>query len=234
VSEHEHDRAREALGEALRRTPACIPIERLGEPLGEAERAHVDGCARCQAELALLEAFEQDVPAPDEGAAVRWVAAEAKRRGTPAGGDPSVARRSRWPRFVLVTSAAAVLLLVGYMTLDREPRVAPPISTEETYRSAEVRVVSPMGDVASPPGELVWAAVRGAVRYDVSVFEVDRTILWRGTSTRPRVELPTSLVSLFAPGKTVLWQVSATNASGDAVARSSTVRFRVVPHLRVR
>jgi hypothetical protein len=229
VSKHEHDRARRALADALQRTPACIPLERLGGALSEVEQAHVETCARCQTELALLENFEQGAPAADEGAAVRWIAAEAKRRAAAAGADASASWRSRWPRLVLVSSAAAVLLLVGYMTLDREPRVAAPVSTGETYRSADIRVVSPIGDVAAPPGELVWGPVRGAARYDVSVFEVDRTILWRGTSTAPGVELPTSLVNLFVPGKTVLWQVSATTASGDAVARSSTVRFRVVP-----
>ncbi len=229
MNEHERDRARGALADALRRTRECIPVERLGGALDDAERGHLETCARCQTELALLQTFERDAPAPDAGAAVRWIAAEAKRRAGASGANAGVSRRPRWVRFVLVSSAAAVLLVAGYMTWDREPRVATPVSTEETYRSAEIRVVSPIGDLTTPPGELIWTAVPGAERYEVSVFEVDRTVLWRGTTATPRVELPTSLVSLFVPGKTVLWQVSATTASGVAVARSSTTRFRVVP-----
>jgi len=62
VSERGTDGARpgrEALRASLARTPTCIPLERLGEPLTEHEREHVQECARCQTELALREEFEQ-------------------------------------------------------------------------------------------------------------------------------------------------------------------------------
>jgi hypothetical protein len=68
--------------------------------------------------------------------------------------------------------------------------------------------------------------VGGASAYDVTVLEVDRTVLWKTTTQTPSVALPATLTAQFVPGKTIFWEVAA--RSGNAVvAQSGTERFRV-------
>jgi hypothetical protein len=124
-------------------------------------------------------------------------------------------------------AAAAVLAMVGYLAWDPEPRVGPSPPGELIYRTVTVQVVGPTGDVLEAPAELSWVAVDGAVRYEVQVLEVDRTILWRTTSLSERVLLPGSVVERIVPGKTLLWEVTATDGSGTSIASSGTQRFRV-------
>src|SRR5207302_4080776 len=78
-----------------------------------------------------------------------------------------------------------------------------------------------------------WVPADGAVSYDVEVFEVDRTPLWRSTSSVPRVELPASIVRQLVAGKTVLWEVRARNAVNAVIAESGTQRFRVAVYGRL-
>ena len=207
----------------------CIPVDRFGSALTEAEQTHVDTCARCEAELTLWKAFTDSQPAADEGAAVQWIVSELQRRSAPRRPPvPAAAWLSGLRlRSAIGLAAAAMLSIVGYLALDREPRLVAPAPGEAIYRSAGVEVVSPLGDVARAPDELAWQAVDGAVRYDVQVLEVDRTIVWRTASLSSRVPLPGSVIQLIVPGKTILWEVTAIDASGVAIASSGSQRFRV-------
>ena len=113
------------------------------------------------------------------------------------------------------------------MVRDREPAVRELQNTPQVYRTAQVQVVAPLGDLAAPPRALEWVPVSGAVGYDVEILEVDGTRLWRGTAAGPRIDLPSSVIAQLVPGKTVLWEVRARSASGATVANSGTQRFRV-------
>lgn len=222
--------ARDRLAAATARTALCIPLERLGEDLTEDERRHVAECARCETELRLWREFHDPSPGDDERA-VRWVAAEiARRRATPA----STASRPFWSpgmfRLPAFAAAAAALLLVatlGYLALDREPGISAPPAGADGYRSAGVQVVGPVGTVPAAPTRLEWKAVEGAARYDVSVLEVDRTVLWRTSCDEPSATLPDRVVAQFVPGKTVLWEVTARDRGGATVALSGMQQFRV-------
>jgi hypothetical protein len=215
----------------LQRTALCIPIERFDGEFTPAERQHLAECARCQTEHALWREFTDAVPAADEGASVQWIAAEVRRRRTDASAKGKVlAGRWSWPTTPLRWAAVAASLIlaagVGYVAWDREPSV--PRTTEDAvYRSARVEAVQPLGDLDTPPRELTWVAVAGAVRYDVRVLEVDRSVLWSATAATPQVPLPPAVVARCVPGRTVLWEVDAVGQSGDTVARSGTQRFRV-------
>jgi hypothetical protein len=218
--------------ETLQRTPACIRIERFGEDLTQAERDHLSACARCQTELALWQEFTQSIPARDEGAAVQWIAAEVRRRRA----ELRPSRKFVWARDWLgplrspgFAAAAAALVLsigIGHLAWDREPSITT-TPGDLNYRTASLGVVAPVGDLPSPPRELVWMAAPGAMRYDVEVLEIDRTILWRASSTALRVDLPAAVVAQLVPGKPVLWEVTALDGSGTVLAQSGTQRFRV-------
>jgi hypothetical protein len=221
---------RAVLKRMLQATAECIPIERLGDVRTAVESEHVSRCARCQTEIALHQEFSESAPVPDEGAAVQWVVAELRRR-RPA---PLPARvfdgLRRWlPNTGRLAAAAALLAVVaiGYMMQDREPGVRELQNAPPVYRTVQVQVVAPSGDVAAPPRALEWVPFSGAVSYDVELLEVDGTRMWRGTSASPQIELPASVLAQLVPGKTVSWEVRARSASGATLANSGTQRFRV-------
>ena len=232
MSVERHDPVRDELKAALGPTPACIDVSRLAGPLSASERDHLDGCARCQTELSLLEAFQASAPATDETAAIEWITAEVRRRTRQANDRLPAPRRglleaASW-RPLAIAAAAILAVSVGYLAWqNREPTLPEPASTAESYRTGQITIVAPTGDVSVPPAELSWLAIPGAERYDISVLEVDRTPLWQGTSSVSRVELPPAVIARFLPGKTVIWEVSALNPSGTAIAVSSAQRFRV-------
>jgi hypothetical protein len=231
VSTERDGRAGNELKEHLRSTPECISMSTLDGPLTDDQRRHFDRCARCQTELALLEEFRASAPSNDEGAAVHWIAAEVRRRrhaagvGAPRG--PGILAALRW-RPVGIAAAALLAVVVGFVAWDFEPRLRETPTKTEGYRSEQLKVLAPVGDVATPPDELTWVEVRGATRYDVVILEVDRTALWHTTSSVSRAKVPASVVSRFAVGKTVIWEVRALNQSGTEIASSGAQRFRVI------
>ena len=78
----------------LMATPECIPLDQLDAPLNDVQQEHVAACVRCESELRLWQAMQQDPAAANDGAAVPWIAAELRRRHArgeiiPAAGDLS-------------------------------------------------------------------------------------------------------------------------------------------------
>lgn len=222
------DANRESLARTLQAEPGCLPVERLGGTLSAVESEHLDGCPRCQTELALLEASDSP-DSPDERADVVWVAEQLRSRQRANRQAPSPVRRP-WlsmPRLLPIAATLAFALLIGYSVWDPEPKLGPVGRGQQVYRAGGLEGLTPSGDLAEAPGTLGWSPYAGAVRYDVSISEVDGTSLWRTSSESPRVELPSSVKARFLPGKTILWQVTAKDASGAPLADSGTQQFRV-------
>jgi len=220
-----------ALNQALSTTPECIAIERLAETLSPGEREHVETCTRCQTEVALWREFDQAEASADEGAAVQWIVAELGRRNRPVAEAPP-AKRFAWltpaiRRWSTAVAAVALVTTAGYLTWDREPAVHTPTSSPETYRTGQLQIVGPIGDVPNAPAALEWVPAKGAVSYDVSLLEVDRTPLWRSISSTPRIALPPPIVNRLVPGKAILWEVRARNGANTVIAESGTQQFRV-------
>lgn len=213
---------------ALRSTPACIAIDRLGERLTAPEAEHLTGCARCQAELALWQEFDRSTAQADEGAAVAWIAAELGRRSAPAPASLPVRSWWRpWPRLAALAATLAIVALAGYGLWDPEPAVRTRQRETPVYRTVRVQAVAPMGDVAAAPRLLEWAPLGGTAVYDVQILEVDRAVLWQGSTASTRIEIPGDVIAQIVPGKTVLWEVTARDAAGAVLAESGTQRVRV-------
>jgi hypothetical protein len=209
----------------------CLAPERLGTTLTARDRIHVDTCARCQAELALWQAFNEPSRDQAETDAVEWIVArlqQARAAASRSSAPPLAQRFARSHFRALIGAAAAVMVAatLGYVVWDREPAIIIPAG-EQVYRTASIDIVSPSGDVAGPPQELVWVASPAAARYDVRVLEVDGTVVWRATSVSPRVVLPDDVIARSVPGRTVIWEVLALDESARVVAQSGPQRFRV-------
>ncbi len=219
----------------LEPTPECIDVSRLSDALSERERAHLATCPRCQAELALLHEFQTDSATPDEVRAGQWIASELHRRlalsnNAPSPDAPSNVKpfRSKQRTFSALAAAAVAVLVIGTAVWmeNREPSLDPKIDVRNVYRTSRFDVIAPLGDVPEAPRELKWAAVPQATSYTVQILEVDGTELFRGATPRQSIVVPANVIAQFAPGKTLLWAVTARRGS-DVLASSETQRFRV-------
>ena len=209
---------REILRAALAPSAECLSIEQLGRYAdgalaGEEQRAavmHIRGCLNCQAEFALLEAVTG-----------------ADRVETPA--------PRRWLRFPMPPVAAvAAVLLIGiatgsvYFLVRKAPDLPGRVTTgDEVTRSLAVAVRGPVGDQAEAPRRFEWLAVDRAVRYCVRLMEVDRHEVWSTSTSELGVDLPPPVRTSITPGRTLLWDVTAYDASGAAIAESGSQSFRI-------
>jgi hypothetical protein len=235
---------RKILTNALRPGSDCLSTEQLGRYADgalsfadrEAAASHVNGCANCQAELALLHAFTTALTRDDEQEVVRSGVDALRRREWEVFGRRSRATDARpasSPFFALraVLSVAAVLLaVVGgyYLLIPRAPALPADMRSGEVTRALSVTVVGPAGDQTTVPDRFEWRGVTGAVGYHVQLMEVDRRELWAIDSVTTAVDVPATVRQQIVPGKTLLWQVTAIGEANAPIAQSDMLRFRVV------
>jgi hypothetical protein len=104
-------------------------------------------------------------------------------------------------------------------------------SGPEVLRSSALTVISPVGDLHQAPGDVQWQPVVGAAKYQVRLLEVDRSPFWQAETMETRIALPTQIRARLVPGKTILCEVVALDATGAKIADSEIVRFRVAPNI---
>lgn len=217
-------------------TPACLSLEQL-EALIEANTApgweHVQGCARCLAEMQLLKEFTEAEPAAAEQADIDWIAARLRQQGT---AKAVVAEKpaSWWERLwqsltmpqtlaAVAMTAVVVLGISGYLL--RERTVVTPDS--DLVRSSQLTAVSPVDAIAQPPAQFVWEANPAAASYEVIVMEVDGQPIWRTAATATAAPADETLRALCKPGKTLLWKVIAKGQGGRILGESAPQTFVV-------
>jgi hypothetical protein len=225
------------LRKALSSSRECATLsqlERLGEPDARVWE-HVASCPRCQAEWTILSAFESATPLPGEEQDVRWISQRLAQQFDSAPGTAARARPRFFGRFEVraaagFASAAAVVLLatVFFLRQGSVPELRAPTSEEaRALRSDEVFAAGPLGDLDAAPSELRWAAVPGAASYSVRLMEVDRAEVWTNETSANVAALPQVVRARVVPGKPMLWQVTAKDAKGFALAQSGVQRFKV-------
>jgi hypothetical protein len=235
------------LRDALAAAPDClsaVELERLADNPAIAN-AHLDSCARCQAELDLLLAFRSPEPLPGEGAAVAWIGSELERnlgqirsgsevrveKGAEAGRISALNRMFssifslRW----LAGASAAVLLCSAALFYFRDAR-QPALRGDagagpSVYRSTEVQILTPLGEVSSLPPRMQWKAVEGAHSYRVVFEEVDHSVIDDLKTNDVSVTIPAAAARTLNLGKPLLWRVTALDAQGRVLAISQNQRL---------
>jgi hypothetical protein len=201
-----------------------------------AAAAHVDGCANCQAELALLHSFTTALIRDDEQAVVRSGVETLRRREPeifgrrPRGEEKRAAASPFFARRAIVSVAAVLLAVVGgyYLLNSGAPSLPADIRTgSDVTRALAVAVVGPEGDQPTMPERFEWRRVNGAARYHVQLMEVDRRELWSTDTANTAIDVPAHVRPQIVPGKTLLWQVTAIGATNAPIAQSDILRFRV-------
>ena len=204
--------------EVLKATPDCIDVQRFADELTGAEREHLASCVHCQTELALFREMMSEEMTEDS----QWIAEQLRRRNNVVAFRPKA-----WRVLYAVAAALAVVIGISWWQF-REPSIDVPLTGTDTYRSARLELIAPIGDIARAPNELRWRSVPNASRYHVRIMEVDATEVWSGDTNEPHVALPPAVIAQFRPGKSLLWEVQAFR--GNAVlATSETQNVRVTP-----
>jgi hypothetical protein len=131
-------------------------------------------------------------------------------------------------RWVLPAAALAAIAIASAILLRTEK--APELQADAggqpaIYRSQEIQVVGPVGDVQQVPRELRWQTFAGAVTYKVVLMEVDRSPLWTSETKETAVEIPATVGAKMLPGKPILWQVTALDAQGRVLGTSQVQKF---------
>lgn len=129
------------------------------------------------------------------------------------------------PVFVALVITA---LGIGFLRRPQEPQLnANAGNGPAIYRSQEIQVIAPSGEMAEAPKILQWKPVSGAARYKVSIMEVDEVPLWSGETRDSNLTIPISTRARMLPGKPVLWRVTALDVQGRVLATSQVQRFSV-------
>jgi hypothetical protein len=246
---------RDLLRSTLAAGPECLSPEQL-EALVTREtpvHPHVAQCPRCQAELALLKSFVTNEPLPDEGASVAWISAHLERqrdsiksparRHSPAAAGLKIQTgwladlfrwsTMRWAVPITVAAAAIVMVSVALLRPSKGPELQADLGRQPViYRSQEVQLVAPVGEVVAVPQDLSWQPFPGADTYKVVIMEIDHSQLWSTQTKANSMAIPASVRAKMLPGKPILWQVTALTPQGEMVATSQVQKFvSPRPHL---
>ena len=135
-------------------------------------------------------------------------------------------------RYGALGAAVALVAITSVIILrpSKEPELRASLGNQPVYRSQQVQVVGPEGDVAEVPQTLEWKAFPGAQAYRVVVMEVDQSPLWTAEIAGTLVTIPASVRARIIVNKPILWQVTALDQAGTVLASSSTERFLYREH----
>lgn len=214
-------------------------MEGLSREERRALEAHAARCPACAAERDLARLFDA---APEE-AAVRPEDLSFVLSRIAAPSAPNVVafpgpRRIEAPprpqrsRSFLRFAAAALLVMgvgLGYRAVYSPQPGLPAPEVGGVMRGSEVEAVSPVGDVAEIPTELRWVVVEGAASYRARITAVDGSVLWEGTVPASRISLPADVAGRLHRAVLYTWTVEALDPSGERLASSEPIRFKVKP-----
>jgi hypothetical protein len=219
-------------------TEDCLPLETLEKlaenPAADAKAAaHLESCAHCQTELAMLKSFEEATPSADEGGAVAWIAAQLQRQQSAPARQSAAVRVPFWRTMFRVPYLAGAAAMVAVLALgislynsnSDSGGLKPPVIGEH-YRGG-LKLLSPIGDVAQTPTEFRWEAATGAASYKLELTDVIGKSLASASSTQPQLAATPEMTAAMHAGMPVRWNVTAYDASGKMIAESSGGNFKI-------
>ncbi len=222
---------------------SCPPLAQLVEALSRDEfnsrhsdaARHLERCPRCRAGYLLQQDFQNAMATPEEAVIVDSIAAQ-MRNPIPISdvraAIPIRAARKRilWtPRFFAGIAAAAVISIIAVGVRERSFNDQGQTTADNAvYRSATVQAAFPIGDLQKAPEAFRWTAASDAHRFAVTVMEVDGTVVYQSNVNGTTLKLPARVRSLLQPGRTLLWNVKALDASGHTIQESKVEQFRVI------
>ena len=228
--------------DAWKAAEGCLSLDEIGalvhQKATNGQRTeyitHLAACPTCAAEMRLLQEFEGATARPNEYADVSAIVTHLERNSAKIFGRlpwwKRLASSFNFAQASVALSAVAIVMTAGlYLRGPQEPVLDGTAGGGSVYRAGSIQRLAPVGDVAQAPESLAWEAVSGAASYEVTILEVDRTVMWKSASSLASVVLPPDVRSRLVPAKTVSWQVIARNAAGATISESAPALLRVKP-----
>ncbi len=125
----------------------------------------------------------------------------------------------RW----IVLALIALLVLAGVVLFALRPPAAGKLAQGE---KPFLLPIEPVGIVESPPEEIRWRPVLGAVRYEVELFDGEGSPLWRGESGKGVLALPPEISERVLRGDRLHYRVAAKGNFGKTLVSSEITFFR--------
>jgi hypothetical protein len=126
----------------------------------------------------------------------------------------------RTPLFIIGLVAMIAVLSVVYFTAFRK---------EPTYRKPNpfgLELIFPAGELDTPPEVLKWTEVENADGYYITIIDENMTTVLDSkdlpTIQTTTVKLPESIIKIFSPGRTYLWEVRAFDDFDQTITSSAT------------
>ncbi len=172
---------------------------------------HLEQCAHCRTELSLLREFQEGA-SPAEREQVDWIAQRLRKNA------PHRRRKSFWfglrPQTWAAVATGLVLAVTAGTYVRNSSRLSVQVAGEpDVMRSGSIEGLAPVGDVATAPRDMRWNLAPAAVSFQVRLMEVDRNVIWSGTTST----------------NSILWEVSGIDSGGKPLSVSPTERIRVKP-----
>lgn len=217
----------------------CPPPEswleaELGK-LGPADRQrledHADSCPHCSSERDLAQAFSRDELQVSE-TEIREVMRRLDESGSSTVVDIATKRTAHRPSwFRPLLAAASVTLGIGliwYLGGAAPPDLPDPVQ-EQTFRSTNVELIAPTGELELAPTQFNWHEIDSAERYILVVSEVDRAVIWEADISSPPLRVSAQVRAQLLPAVKYTWNVEAVDSTGAVVGRSINETFRIAP-----
>lgn len=189
-------------------------------------RQHMEACAPCRTDFAMLQEFVSAAPAAVEQADVERIADKVRKARAP--------KKQGWwlgwsvPKWAAALATLVLMVAIGSQWLRQKDTDLSGFQGSETLRAGAVIDISPRGDFFIVPTHFVWNPIPNAVSYQIIASEVDGAELWRGLTNQASLTPPPPLLDSLLPSKTVVLHVTALDRSGAPLARSEATRIRYV------
>lgn len=224
--------------QAASRRPDCPSTEEwaayLEQPADAAQRRafdqHRSTCAACEAEIAMLAAFLNAQPLPDEVADLAYI--QSKLSADTARLAPPWWTKLFAPNTFRTWAFAAVALAAVAIGIQYRSGALPPVAQDTgggMRAIPSITGLTPTGDIPEPPKQFSWQPVPAAVSYQLTILAVDGTELYRCPSTSQSFCSPAPPQDVFLPLRTVQIRVTAHDSSGKQIAVSPDMPLRVLP-----
>lgn len=224
----------QTIRQALSHGAECPPLDLLsthlhavaGTPERRAAEAHLGQCLHCKTEIDLLHQFESGAIRPEEEEDVRWITSRLAAKPVLTARSES---RAWWARLRgaspgalsgFAAVAAVAIIAVGLSQWSAREARQQPVQEfgNEIQRSRTI-------DVIDAPGSFQWKPVAGAAQYELTVREIDGTVIFHNLFTVAASPYPPQVVKTITTGKLLLWEVVARDAGRGKIASSGVQRL---------
>lgn len=124
-----------------------------------------------------------------------------------------------------LTSAALIILIVIALTPRFKPESPQFFLSDETVRGETVTLISPLGQISTPPARFVWKKMNKDVEYTLYLYDSRGNLIFSQSTENSHWDLSETTRGLLTSGTEYTWQVKAFSMIGTLTAVSQKRTF---------